>query len=336
MSDIVDGMAQKISINNITALKEVSNLLSIPDIDVEHLITLYEASGTKKHNKVAKDLKKLFREEIEEKIDQLGDDFFPKLLASLLDMHTIVQFQEELIAIITLNYEDLLEQAMQHINGGINYSIRTVNKNKDYSISNNNIPIVKLHGSFNWKSEFPISVQKRIKKEEDVLWIPPGVVKKRENYPFNMLWSIARELLDCDILRIVGCSLSRNDWELIALLFTTQRLRTDKKEYSIELIDYPTKCDVIKSDYRYLTMNSILDILEMRSYFINEHFPQHRNKEVIPAEVFDELRASITPDRENIFLLWLRAKGEYLEAKGVDISTNNNYFRTFIRSGLGQ
>jgi len=73
MSDIVDGMAQKISINNITALKEVSNLLSIPDIDVEHLITLYEASGTKKHNKVEKKIKKLFREEIEEKIDQLGE-----------------------------------------------------------------------------------------------------------------------------------------------------------------------------------------------------------------------------------------------------------------------
>lgn len=336
MSDIATGMSLKIRSKNIKMLWDVNNELSTPGIDVEHLITLYEASGTKKHSHIAKRLKELFREEIEEKINELGVSFFPTLFSSLIDMHSIQDLDEELKGILTLNYEDLIEQAMQSIKGGINYSIKIINYHNSFLINEDNIPILKLHGSFNWKNEYPISVKSKIKQEEDVLWIPPGVVKRREIYPFSLIWGKAKELLECDILRIIGCSLSRNDWELVSLLYSTQKLRTDKKQYKIELIDYPLRCDELLQQYIYLNMTTFLDIPEVRKHLINQYFPKYAEHENVPEEVLKELKDYITPDRHNIFAIWLRAKGENLLNKGFSIKTGReNIFEKFVLSGLG-
>lgn len=335
MKDIVSAMAERISQDKIKALEGISNELSLPNLDVEHIITLYESSGTKKHNKIAKSLKKLFREEIEKRINELDASFFPVLHGALIDMHDITELREDITAIITLNYEDLLERALQSVKGGINYIIKANYKNKSYTLNEAGIPILKLHGSFNWKNEYPISIAQKIDSEEDVLWVPPGVVKNRVSYPFGMLWSIARDILDCDILRIIGCSLNRNDWELVNLLYATQKLRTDNKEYEIQLIDYPDKCVTIKDDYNYLNITPILDIFEVRSYLVKEYFPKLSIEELIPAEVFKELESSITPDKKNIFEIWLRAKGDTLLAANTDVSTSNNIFKTFVRRNLG-
>lgn len=337
MSHVVSGMSKRLAKINKAELKEVTNELSIKDIDVEHLITLYEASGTKRHNRIAKQLKKLFRNEIEETLRKLGRSFFPELFTSLIDMHNISQLNEELKAVLTLNYEDLLEKAMQRVQGGINYCIKLNNSNKFHVRNEKATPILKLHGSFNWKNEYPISIEKGIGNDEDVAWIPPGVTKNRGNYPFSMLWSIARELLDCDILRIIGCSLNRNDWELISLLYTTQKARGDKKNYIIELIDYPKESQKTKDRYPYLDIVSILDIAEVRSFLISEHYPKYIDAKIIPSDVFDGLRASIRPESHNIFLIWLRAKGEALLSKNISLKTRGkNYFENFIKSGLGQ
>ena len=336
MSEIATGMSLKIRRKNIRILWDVNNELSTPGIDVEHLITLYEASGTKKHSKIAKRLKELFREEIEERINELGDSFFPTLFASLIDMHSIQGLDEELRGILTLNYEDLIEQAMQLVKGGINYSIKTINNHNSFSIKEDTIPILKLHGSFNWKNEYPISVENKIKEEEDVLWIPPGVVKRREIYPFSMIWGKAKELLECDILRIIGCSLSRNDWELVSLLYSTQKLRTDKKQYKIELIDYPERCEELLKQYIYLNMVAFLDIPEVRKHLINEYFPRFAGQDNVPEDVLEELKAFITPEKHNLFAIWLRAKGENLLNKGFSLKTGaENFFEKFVLSGLG-
>ena len=45
----------------------------------------------------------------------------------------------------------------------------------------------------------------------------------------DLIWDKARELLDCDVLRIIGSSLSMNDWELVSLVHTTQKLRKSKR-----------------------------------------------------------------------------------------------------------
>lgn len=330
MQDIVDGISLKIRRDNMTQLFDVNNELSIEGIDAEHLITLYEASGTKKHNEVAKQLKKLFREEIEERIGELDQMFSPTLFASLIDMHSIDGLHEELVAILTINYEDLIERAMQQVKGGVNYLIKTVNRHSSYCVGEDCIPVLKLHGSFNWKNEYPVAIEKDIEDEEDVLWIPPGVVKRREYYPFSLIWGRAKELLDCDILRIIGCSLSRNDWELVSMLYTTQKLRTDGRSYIIELIVPPSIGEGIRNDYKYLNMRTILDIDLVRDYLIREHFPSHVGRP-ITEEILDELRQGITPEKYNVFAIWLRAIGEKLLEEGIPIKTNSNIFENFIR-----
>ena len=74
--------------------------------------------------------------------------------------------------------------------------------------------------------------------------------EERTEYPFNILWGKAQELLDCDILRIIGCSLNRNDWHLVSLLYITQKLNTNKKEFIIELINSRDGCKRIKRNYK--------------------------------------------------------------------------------------
>jgi hypothetical protein len=95
-----------------------------------------------------------------------------------------------------------------------------------------------LHGSFNWKrgphSIIIDEVQAQNVEQAEMLWIPPSVEKELDSYPFNLLWGNAFEMLDCDILRIIGCNLSQNDWGLISLLFNSQ-LRSGG-DYRIELI----------------------------------------------------------------------------------------------------
>lgn len=335
MQDIVDGMSHRIESEHLEPLFDVNNELTIEGIDVEHLITLYEGSGTQKHTEIAKGLKKLFREEIQAKTSSLGESFSPTLFASLMELHSIPDFDEELVAILTINYEDLLERAMQNVKGGINYLMKVINRHSSYRLKEDSVPILKLHGSFNWKNEYPIVVVDNIEDEEDVLWIPPGVVKRRECYPFSLIWGKAKELMECDILRIIGCSLSRNDWELISLLYTTQKLRTDGRSYKIELIDSPAACEQAKGDYKYLDMRTILDILVVRDYLIREYFPRHAGKPVTE-EIENELRQSITSDKYNIFAIWLRAMGEKLQDEGVSLTIGGgNYLENFIRSGLG-
>lgn len=333
MQDIIDGLSIKISRQEIESLSPVSNELSIEGIDVEHLITLYEASGTREHNDIARELKRNFRKEIQNRIDELGEAFSPILYKVLLDMHLIEALDEQLVALLTINYEDLLERAMQSVHNGINYSVKVSNRHTSFIIDDDSPPILKLHGSFNWKTENPIAIVDNIVDEEDVLWIPPGVVKKRGNYPFSMIWGRARELLECDILRIIGCSLSRNDWELVSLLYTTQKLRTDRQSYKIEIISPPRTCEEIKNNYKYLTIDGILDISDTREHLISEYFPHHVGKPVV-GDVLEELMENVTSDRYNMFAIWLRAKGEKLQRDGTPIkSGKENIFENFIKSG---
>ena len=90
MQDIVDGISRRIDREHIKPLLEVNNELTIEGINVEHLISLYESSGTQKHSEIARELKRLFREEIQLKISKLGESFSPILLASLIILHIVV------------------------------------------------------------------------------------------------------------------------------------------------------------------------------------------------------------------------------------------------------
>lgn len=334
MKDVVFEISRRIRYYDITELFSLSNELAEEGADVEHLITLYEASGTSKDNEIAQKLRKLFREVIQEKLNDLDESFFPTLFASLFDMHSIDGLDEELVVMLTINYEDLIERAVQIVEEGINYSIKIANKGSSYSIKGTSTPLLKLHGSFNWKNEYPVAIVDDIEREEDVLWIPPGVVKRRGEYPFSVIWGRAKELLECDILRIVGCSLSRNDWELISLLHSTQKLQSERDPYWIELIDYPDKCKNIKEQYTYLQIRPILNIPEFRDYLIKQYLSLSTNPRDVTEEDIENMGNYIAEEKQNIFYLWLQAKGDKLLSEGITVTTSKNIFNRFIRGEL--
>lgn len=342
LESISEAIVKRIDKDKINQLIEVRNDLVL-GANIEQLITLYEASGISKHRGIAKGLRVLFRQEIEKTIKELektyrdlGKSFTPTLLSCLIDMHSVTGLNEELVLILTTNYEDLIEKALEQVLGGINYVVKTVGKDGRYHIKEEVIPLLKLHGSFNWRNEFPILISRKKTREEDVLWIPPGIVKRKESYPFNLIWGKARELLDCDILRIIGSSLSTNDWELLSLIYTTQNLRTDKKRpYLIEVIDVTQKCEELRGKYQYFNFKSILEIPEVKEYLVHTHFPQSIiGKRVVPEDKIKGLAKYM--DKENIFALWLRAKGEKLFYSDIPLKTKKNFFQRYIRIGLGE
>jgi hypothetical protein len=251
----------------------------------------------------------------------------PRLLAALLDMHQVEDLNETLLGVITLNYEDFLDRAMQQVKGGVDYSIKINNSHSYLKSQNAAAPLLKLHGSFNWKNEFPITLANDDKiTSEDVLWIPPGVEKKQDRYPFNILWGRARELLECDILRIIGCSLSRNDWQLISLLHTTQQLTSHKKQYIIELIDYHDVGVEIRASYSYLSFRLISEIKEVSDFLIKSYSLTPKKGAPLSVAIQEVLKNRKT----NIFETWLKAKGENLKNRNIATATQQKYFEDFI------
>lgn len=324
MRDITDGILRKIEKNNIKSLAVLKNELTAEYADIEHLITLYESTGIYKHEIMAKHLKKLFKEEIQERTRNIK----PKLLTALIDMHGIAQLNEELKGILTLNYEDILEKAVQEVKGGVDYSIEMNCRHASLKKCKSTVPVLKLHGSFNWKNEFPIILtdDDNIRKPENALWIPPGVEKRQERYPFSIIWGRAREALDCDVLRVIGCSLSRNDWQLVSLLYTTQKLNIHKKAYDIELIDYFDKGKEIRGRYSYLRFSLISEIKEVRDYLIKSFSLDSAAGDKLSKDI-EEL---LSDKKNNIFDIWLRAKGEDLKNRNIPIKTSATFFENYI------
>jgi hypothetical protein len=329
--DVVEGMIKKISALNIKLLADVKNELTAKS-DVEHLITLYDNVGTAKHTAVAKKLKELFRKEILDTFkvfEERNSSFFPLLTSVVIDMHEVSSVDEEIAGIITLNYDDIAERAIQKVKKGIDYSITTTaTKSTDFEIQRGaDFSLLKLHGSFNWKRDYPVQVSDPWKiNEMDVLWIPPGIEKKRDQYPFSVLWATAREILRCDTLRIIGCSLNRNDIQLISLIFSMQKINP-KNKFTIEIIDYVEVGDQIKSKYPYLKTSSILEIPEVKSYLV-EFFSIKDTED--SASALKELVSNANP-KVNIFERWLRAKGNQVKNRsGKSISTPSGLFEKFI------
>jgi hypothetical protein len=135
------------------------------------------------------------------------------------------KYPETLLSIISLNYDDVLDQAYQKV-----YS-----EEPRYSLSidelNEHPYLLKLHGGFSLK--YPLN-------GKTVPIIPPGTHKNYLELPYSFIWSRALgTLIECDILRVIGCSLNTNDIGLIDLLFKASLARKEarKKELEIQLIN---------------------------------------------------------------------------------------------------
>lgn len=326
-SSIAEGIRNKITQKKLTGLSEVVNDLTSENIDIEQLITLYETSGFLKSQKIAKNLRNAFMNEIQERLNKLPSDYKPVLLSALVDMYDIEGVEEELLGFLTLNYDKFIETAVQNIQSSINLFLLIENKDPSFKIESGKIPILKLHGSFNWGNEFPITIQQENNVKNNVLWIPPGVIKRREQYPFSLLWGKAKELLHCDILRVVGCSLNRNDWELVSLLQTTQRFHSQRKRFTIELIDYSDEGKKKKNEYPYLNIITILELEGFKKYLI-EDISTSLSKDGDTTQAFEDYVNNKT--NINIFERWLRWKGDELKNKGKNITTSKNSFKNFV------
>jgi hypothetical protein len=209
-------------------------------LNIELLISLLENS--KIHNWAHKTsrLKRLVEQDIKTILTRrLRNRFF--LHKALLEFHAHpkARAKEELIGLISLNYDDVLDQAYKQLLGReVNYcfSLRT------NLPSSNNVPLLKLHGSFNWKN------QHILHKRRTIEIIPLGSTKSYLHTPYGFIWNRALDVLaGCDTLRVIGCSLSPNDGHLIDLLFKAHLERS--AAFSIEVIDWDLAGKQVNDNY---------------------------------------------------------------------------------------
>jgi hypothetical protein len=256
-----------------TYLKDIE-MVSSPkgSLNIELLISLIQNNNIKNADKKTAILKELVRQDISYRLTESRLKRF-HLHKALLELHSKTEETEKLLGIISLNYDHVIDEAYKTIfDAKPNYCF--------YSESPNDTPLLKLHGSFNWRS-IKICGRKRT-----IPIIPLGVAKNYLQIPYNFLWGRALEILtECDILRVIGCSLSQNDIALIDLLF---KAHLEKGEaFELQIISAENTAAQIKNNYGF--------------------FPKIRS--------LGQIEDNLVPDPiqnnvdGNAFKIWLKAKG---------------------------
>lgn len=237
-------------------------------LNIELLISLIENSKINNWAQKADKLKKLVEDDIKSILTDSKKARF-SLHKALLELHShdSSKVREDLIGLISLNYDDVLDQAYRAVFGQ--------DASYCFSLDAASIPLLKLHGSFNWKNQFILS------KKRTVEIIPLGASKTYLHVPYGFIWSRALELLvKCDVLRVIGCSLSPNDVHLIDLLFKAHLER--EQAFDIEILDFESTGERIQQNYGF--------------------FPRTKR--------WSELTDPVIPDPapDNPFRVWLRYK----------------------------
>jgi hypothetical protein len=214
-------------------------------IDIEKLISLLGASTVKRHIELAERLRLLYFAEVRRRLIASRTIAEPRLATALLTMHNDLTLRriERLTGLLTTNHDGLLQIAAQSVYGAIDLGFPFVSADFAKAASRTIPPLLQLHGSFTWTFGLPISVtrlRQNSRYAADTVWIPPTILKESKTYPFNRLVGLGYTLLAeaCDVLRVVGSSLTQNDWNILSLLFSAQRHREmlGKSAFRIELI----------------------------------------------------------------------------------------------------
>jgi hypothetical protein len=308
------------------SIRRLVNDVINADTDFEQIITFLDESASGSHKDFANDLRTLFEKVLRDRLKAISDEQGRNpddLYFALLDMHTLTGLGERLVGFLTLNYDEYLEGAINRLPG---YSADQRVWQQDGRAGTTSIPVIKLHGSFGWKDCWPISAD----PDRDTLWIPPGIQKAKQRYPFNLLWGLARELLECDVLRIIGCRLTPNDWDLISLLFSTQHTHINGQSYEIEIIDSPLRADEVKKTYTYLNIKSLLDLDQIGDNLVAEfaggaprsQFDLNENERETLARAFEG---------KNWFRVWLKQKAEFAEINLDSVATTAGAFEALLR-----
>lgn len=308
-------------------LTDLVNGVFYGDADFEQVISFLDDAPSKVHRDLADRMKEIFQEVLQELLGdirtELGNDPV-ELYAALLDMYNVSGFPEVLQGIMTLNYDHYIEKAAELVgNKPIDFGFQVGEKSQAPKC----FKLLKLHGSFDWGDTWPTSIG----NGKNPLWIPPGIQKEKQAYPFNVLWGLAREMLDCDVLRIVGCRLGANDWDLISLLFTTRHVGSDYQPYRIEVIDWPSNAVRLQREYSYLEAQSILELEGFGHQIIGELGDgEPRYYDDMSEEAQRTLIDSMDPGDHNWFEMWLRLKAEYHNEHLDSLDTDKGLLSKFL------
>ena len=244
------------------------------------------------------------------------------LYAALVDMHQVADNEERLNGFLTLNYDVLLERAIiEALGREVNFGIAPLDE------TDRHVTVLKMHGSFGWSKNWPIETDLR---HGEGVWIPPGIKKPKNDYPFNVIWGRARELLDCDVLRIIGCNLGSNDWDLVSLLFSTRLTHVSARAYSIEVISDFETADRIGKQFPYLDVRWLPELPRIGDQIVSELFglaPKRFGDLSKKQRLEAEQRAS--KKIRNPFSFWLAQMGGALMTDIGDLSTETGTFRNF-------
>lgn len=324
-NDLGPGISQKVLYGASLKKKRIRSLLDIEEeTDIEKLITLLTATGTVQNIEYAEILRENYYIEIIKSINDAGILHNPELAKALLQMHTNKKFSgiEKLLGIISLNHDNLFQEASQTVHSYINLGFEFTSD--DFICGNiTKAPfLIQLHGSFSWrrhKSIHVVRIKPASRYDRSMTWIPPSILKETKDYPFNKLTGLAYELLaDCDMLRIVGCSLSQNDWNLISLIFNAQNSQYNetKKCFKIELIMDIDNFDAFKKEISYLKDVTPIPHLDDGDF---SRYNTPRDERERPSEL------------DNPFEFWLKTKVKFHISEGqFDIETTENPLRQLI------
>ena len=240
--------------------------------NIELFISLIEsnASDIIKASEVVDRLKQMVEKDIKSFLtsERMGGFYLHK---ALFELHKHNE-NEKIIGLISLNYDTVLDAAYKwHYNSDPDYRLSSATN------SPGKPPLLKLHGSFNWE-DIEISGKKRT-----IPIIPVGINKNYLRLPYNFIWGCALEVLaECDILRVIGCSLSQNDIQLIDLLFKAHLLKGAAFEFQI--ISSEATGQAIKDRYDFFS-------------------------KITTAKKIEDTLMSDVRDGTNMFVEWLAAKG---------------------------
>jgi hypothetical protein len=233
----------------------------------------------------------------------------PQLATAVLEMHVNHRFREEvetLSGIITTNHDGLLQTSCQEVFHEVNLGFPFVSQDITPAVSARTPPVLQVHGSFTWRFAVPIEVTKLrrdLAYSPDTIWIPPTILKESKNYPFNKVAGLAYELLagQCDVLRVVGCSLTQNDWNVLSLIFNAQRHRELEagSPFRVELIMQHRSGEWIKKECSYL--KSVAPI----GYLTEGQFAAYKD------DVTEDEAALRDPAMRNPLWFWLKEKINY-------------------------
>jgi len=254
-------------------------------LNIELLITLIESSKIHGWEEKTRFIRELVQNDIEGILTKPRVRSF-YLHKALLELHKRLSKKrpEQLIGVISLNYDDVLDRAFEEIYYKPNYCFSLGAFGEPPSL----IPLLKLHGSFNW-------VRQRIRgKQRTIEIIPMGATKNYLHAPYGFIWSRAMQILiECDVLRVIGCSLSQNDVHLIDLLFKAHLERSTA--FEMEIVDSQEAGERIRQNYGFF--RNIRTLTEIRRDY---EFPDVLSGE--KGGLVSEPRPS------NAFKMWLISK----------------------------